>query len=81
MTNTATITVDDFVHLSRTLSGAGGRVTAFGGENSESGAARFEKDVLSHNPDVVCIDYALNDRGLGVERSRRALVSMITRAT
>ena len=55
-------------------------VTAIGGEDSERGAARFEKDVLSHNPDVVCIDYALNDRGLGVERSRRALVSMITKA-
>jgi hypothetical protein len=54
-------------------------VTAIGGEDSERGAARFEKDVLSHNPDVVCIDYALNDRGLGVERSRRALMSMIKR--
>lgn len=55
-------------------------VTAIGGENSESGAARFGTDVLSHNPDVICIDYGLNDRGLGPERTRRALVSMITQA-
>src|SRR3954467_10042249 len=37
-------------------------VTAIGGENSVAGAARFEKDVLSHQPDLVLIDYALNDR-------------------
>lgn len=55
-------------------------VTAIGGENSVSGAARFEKDVLSHNPDVVTIDYALNDRGLGVERSRQNLLFMIEKA-
>ena len=55
-------------------------VTAIGGETSESGAARFGKDVLSKNPDVICIDYALNDRGLGLERAKRALVSMITEA-
>jgi len=37
-------------------------VTAIGGENSESGAARFERDVLNRKPDVITIDYALNDR-------------------
>lgn len=55
-------------------------VTAIGGENAETGAARFEKDVLSHRPDVLTIDYALNDRGIGLERSRKAWVSMIGRA-
>ena len=55
-------------------------VTAIGGENSESGAARFEKDVLSHNPDVITIDYALNDRGQGLEHTKLALVSMIRKA-
>lgn len=55
-------------------------VTAIGGETSERGATRFEKDVLSKNPDVICIDYGLNDRGIGLEKTRTALVSMITRA-
>jgi acyl-CoA thioesterase I len=55
-------------------------VTAVGGENSERGAARFEQDVLALHPDVVCIDYALNDHGLGLDRSRRALTAMITAA-
>ena len=41
-------------------------VTAIGGENSSGGAARFEKDVLACKPDVVTIDYGLNDRGLGL---------------
>lgn len=39
-------------------------VTAIGGENAVAGAARFERDVLTHQPDVVLIDYALNDRGV-----------------
>ena len=55
-------------------------VTARGGENSESGAARFERDVLSLRPDVVTIDYALNDRPLGLQRSATAWRSMITNA-
>lgn len=55
-------------------------VTAIGGENSESGAARFRRDVLSLRPDVICIDYALNDRGLGVKRAGRALASMLAAA-
>ena len=52
-------------------------VTAIGGENSESGAKRFEKDVLSLNPDVITIDYVLNDRGIGLERAKKAWTSMI----
>ncbi|HLJ53486.1 MAG TPA: GDSL-type esterase/lipase family protein, partial [Chthonomonadaceae bacterium] len=55
-------------------------VTAIGGENSVSGAARFEADVLARRPDVVTIDYALNDRGLGLERARAAWLSMIAAA-
>ncbi len=55
-------------------------VTAIGGENSESGAKRFEADVLSHRPEVVTIDYALNDRKMGVERARKAWMSMIEMA-
>ena len=55
-------------------------VTAIGGENAESGARRFEADVLTHRPDVVTIDYALNDRGMGLERSRKAWCSIIEKA-
>lgn len=55
-------------------------VTAIGGENSERGEARFERDVLALRPDVVTIDYSLNDRGLGLERAKRAWVSMIEKA-
>ncbi len=55
-------------------------VTAIGGENSERGAARFESDVLSHRPDVVTIDYGLNDRGIGLERANVAWASMIEKA-
>ena len=52
-------------------------VTAIGGENAVSGAARFERDVLRHRPDVVTIDYALNDRENGLVRSRLAWEEMI----
>jgi lysophospholipase L1-like esterase len=55
-------------------------VTAIGGENSVGGAARFDRDVLTLRPDVVTIDYVLNDRGLGLEQSRKAWVSMIQKA-
>lgn len=52
-------------------------VTAIGGEHSQAGAARFSKDVLCHQPDVITIDYGLNDRGLGLEKARTAWSEMI----
>ncbi len=55
-------------------------VTAIGGENSESGAKRFKTDVLALHPDLVTIDYSLNDRGIGLERARRAWIEMIQEA-
>jgi lysophospholipase L1-like esterase len=55
-------------------------VTAIGGEQSESGAERFDRDVLSHRPDVVTIDYGLNDRGIGLQRAKRAWTAMIEKA-
>ena len=55
-------------------------VTAIGGENAESGAKRFDHDVMSLRPDVVTIDYALNDRGIGLERARASWQSMIDTA-
>ena len=51
--------------------------TAIGGTNAINGAARFEKDVLTHKPDVVFIDYALNDRGNDlriIEKSWRSMI-------
>jgi len=55
-------------------------VTAIGGEASPAGAARFERDVLALRPDIVTIDYALNDRGPGLPPARAAWVSMIEQA-
>jgi acyl-CoA thioesterase I len=55
-------------------------LTCIGGENSESGAKRFKKQVLCHQPDVLFIDYALNDTGIGVEKSRKAMEFMIKKA-
>lgn len=38
--------------------------TSIGGENSKEGSLRFANDVGGHKPDVVFVDYALNDRNL-----------------
>lgn len=55
-------------------------VTAIGGENSLSGAKRFESEVLPHQPDVLFIDYALNDRFAPLDKTREALEKMIKTA-
>jgi len=55
-------------------------VTAIGGENSVQGAKRFKRDVISHHPDLVLIDYALNDRNAGLENSYVAWNKMIKQA-
>lgn len=54
--------------------------TAIGGENSEQGAKRFDSTVLNYDPDVLFIDYALNDRSIGIKRAQAAWESMIQRA-
>jgi lysophospholipase L1-like esterase len=54
--------------------------TSIGGENSTQGAKRFKKDVLIHKPDVLFIDYALNDRSIGLEQSKKNLEKMIKQA-
>jgi len=51
--------------------------TSIGGENSTRGLNRFKKEVLPHRPDVLFIDYALNDRAIGLEQSRRNIEKMI----
>ena len=55
-------------------------VTAIGGESSVSGEARFERDVLSLRPDVLTIDYSLNDRSVGLDAARGAWEKMISAA-
>lgn len=54
--------------------------TSIGGENSVSGQKRFKQDVLRFKPDVLFIDYALNDRGIGLEASKKAWELMIKAA-
>ena len=56
-------------------------VTGIGGETSEGGAARFEQDVLCHKPDVITIDYGLNDLSIGLEKAKTAWTAMIESAT
>jgi acyl-CoA thioesterase-1 len=55
-------------------------VTAIGGEASDRGAARFERDVLAFRPAVVTIDYSLNDRRLGLEKAKANWTAMIVAA-
>ncbi|MBS0031586.1 SGNH/GDSL hydrolase family protein [Chitinophaga sp. 22321] len=55
-------------------------VTSIGGENSVQGEKRFRKDVLTHQPDVLFIDYALNDQAIGLTSSRAAMEKMIRMA-
>jgi lysophospholipase L1-like esterase len=54
--------------------------TSIGGEDSKSGAQRFESDVLIHKPDLLFIDYALNDRRLEIDSAKVAWESMIQMA-
>lgn len=54
--------------------------TSIGGEQSEQGAKRFKEEVLSYRPDVLFIDYALNDRSIGLERAKTAWEQMIVEA-
>lgn len=54
--------------------------TAIGGENSVAGAARFNADVLPRKPDLIFIDYALNDRSKTVAEVETAWRSMVSSA-
>lgn len=55
-------------------------VTGIGGENSQDGEKRFESDVLTHKPDVLTIDYGLNDRRIGLQAAEESWEKMITLA-
>jgi lysophospholipase L1-like esterase len=52
-------------------------VTGIGGECSITGAKRFEDDVLCHKPDLITIDYALNDRYVSKEEVQKSWESMV----
>lgn len=54
--------------------------TAIGGENSIAGEARFANDVLSRSPDLILIDYALNDRPQPLANVETAWRSMVDAA-
>jgi acyl-CoA thioesterase-1 len=51
-------------------------VTAIGGESSTSGVQRSD-EVLAHRPDLVVIDYGMNDLGIQPEEMKAAWTSMI----
>jgi hypothetical protein len=54
--------------------------TSIGGEQAETGELRFADEVLAMRPDVLLIDYALNDRNIGLERAKEAWQKMIDAA-
>lgn len=54
--------------------------TAIGGENSLSGVQRFERDVLPLKPDVVFIDYSLNELTGNMAVVKKAWEKMIKMA-
>ncbi len=51
--------------------------TSIGGENSVQGSRRFKEDVLVMKPDLLFIDYALNDRGISLEAAEKSWRQMI----
>lgn len=48
-----------------------------GGTRSDFGGIRVGDDVLSHNPDMVFIEYAVNDAGAGDDYIRETLESLV----
>lgn len=54
--------------------------TGIGGETSSAGQARFQRDVLTHRPDIVAIDYGLSDTIIGLEQSAKYMGLMIEAA-
>lgn len=54
--------------------------TSIGGETARKGSQRFNDAVLPLKPDLLFIDYSLNDRALSLEEARICWESMITTA-
>ncbi|MFD2333802.1 SGNH/GDSL hydrolase family protein [Cohnella sp. GCM10020058] len=53
--------------------------TAIGGENSAQGALRYEDEVRSVDPDLVVLEYMLNDSFLPESRSEQAMSGILAR--
>ncbi len=51
-----------------------------GGTGSEDGAIRFQKDALSHRPDIVFIEFPVNDGGRNEIDSKQYMESMFRQA-
>lgn len=54
-------------------------LSAVGGEDSQTGLTRFPA-ALDHRPDVLILDYCLNDRRLSLETAYRSWAAMIEMA-
>ena len=52
-----------------------------GGTGSSDGATRYNHDVLSYNPDVVFIEFAINDNGRKEAESKLYLEAMLYQST
>lgn len=51
--------------------------SGIGGNTTQQAVARFEKDVLQHNPDLVVIQYGINDSAVDVWRDPPATQSRV----
>ena len=47
---------------------------------AEFGAVRYQRDVLSHNPDMVCIEFARNDHNFNEQSSKEFMDSMVNQS-
>ncbi|NOI18059.1 SGNH/GDSL hydrolase family protein [Vibrio coralliilyticus] len=56
-------------------------VTAYPSENSSSGLKRFARDVLSKQPDIIFVDYGVNDFAIGVDKSISNINEMVKLAS
>ena len=50
---------------------------AIGGTGSELGAFRLEQDVLRHKPDLVFVEFAVNDAGTSPYRIRQSMEGIV----
>ncbi len=50
--------------------GAGIINSGVGGQSADAGRARFDQDVLAHNPDIVIINFGMNDQAHVIAQNR-----------
>ena len=51
--------------------------SSIGGTGSDLGVFRLQNDVLSHHPDLVFVEFAVNDHGLAPERILRTMEGIV----